>query len=90
MLIALDNLDQNTMRPGLSARIVIRREAQQNALLAPRAALDLSDKTAHAKLASGKTVAVQLGSCNAQECVVKSGLAEGQLLAPVVEVKRGS
>ena len=32
---------------------------------------------------------VKLGSCNAQECEVVSGLDEGARLAPVVEVKRG-
>lgn len=90
LLVEFDKLDQERMRPGLSARIVIRREAQQAALLAPRAAIDFTDmKAPRAKLESGELVNVKLGSCNAQDCVVADGLKEGQQLAPVTEVKRG-
>ena len=65
------------MRPGLSARVEIRRELLRGVLIAPRAAIDFSTKQPRARLASGKSVAVIVGSCNAQECVVKSGLDEG-------------
>lgn len=66
--IKLDRLDPTRMRPGLSARVTIRRAAQKNVLLAPRGA---------ASLAKGD---VKLGDCNAFECVVISGLKEGQRL----------
>jgi hypothetical protein len=72
------------MRPGLSARVVVRREAQPSVLLAPRAAIDFSGKTPRAKLAGGDAKDVKLGPCNAQECVVVDGLDEGAALAPVV------
>ena len=75
------------MRPGLSARVIVRRESIPNALIVSRAALDFSGKTPRARTASGELVDVKLGSCNAQECVVLGGLEEGQTLAPVVEVK---
>ena len=65
------------MRPGLSARVEIRRELLRGVLIAPRAAIDFSSKTPRARLASGRVVNVVVGSCNAQECVVKSGLDEG-------------
>jgi multidrug resistance efflux pump len=86
VLIALDRLDPARMRPGLSARVVVRRETQPRALLAPRAAIDFSGKTPRAKLASGDAKDVKLGPCNAQECIVIDGLEEGMALAPVVGV----
>lgn len=80
VLIALDKLDMERMRPGLSARVVVRREAVPNALLVPRAALDFSGGKTRAHLANGDAVEVKLGSCNAQDCIVTSGLEEGEKL----------
>ncbi|HEX8153539.1 MAG TPA: HlyD family efflux transporter periplasmic adaptor subunit [Thermoanaerobaculia bacterium] len=89
VVVVLDKIDPARMRPGLSARVTIRRESLQNALLAPRAAIDFSGKTPKAHLAGGKEVDVTLGSCNAQECVVRKGLEEGQRLAAAGEVVNG-
>jgi multidrug resistance efflux pump len=89
VMVALDRLDPERMRPGLSARIVVRRASQAQALLAPRAAIDFSGKTPRVRLTSGDLKDVKLGACNAQDCVVTSGLEEGERLAPVVEVGRG-
>jgi multidrug efflux pump subunit AcrA (membrane-fusion protein) len=83
VLIALDRLDGERMRPGLSARIVVRRATQPKTLLAPRAAIDFAGKP-KAQLASGGTKEVKLGDCNAQDCVVLDGLTEGEKLAPVL------
>lgn len=80
VLIALDKLDMERMRPGLSARVVVRREVVPNALLAPRSALDFSGGKSRAHLANGDAVEVKLGSCNAQDCIVTSGLKEGEKL----------
>ncbi|HEX7152886.1 MAG TPA: HlyD family efflux transporter periplasmic adaptor subunit [Thermoanaerobaculia bacterium] len=88
VIIALDKLDPERMRPGLSARVVVDRGAAK-ALLAPRAALDFSGKEPLAHLANGEKKAIKVGACNAQECIVTSGLEEGERLAPVLEVKRG-
>jgi HlyD family secretion protein len=90
VLIELSKLDKERMRPGLSARVVIRRENAPAALLAPRAALELSGTTPRARLEDGSFKDVKLGSCNAQECVVTSGLEDGQRLAAIVEAKRES
>jgi HlyD family secretion protein len=84
VLVALDRLDPSRMRPGLSARVVVRRESQPSALLAPRAALDLSGKSPRAKVGD-ELRDVKLGPCNALDCVVVSGLEEGTRLAPVVK-----
>ena len=88
-VVALDKIDHARMRPGLSARVVIRREQAADRLLVPRTALDLSRTEPTARLATGKSVKVQLGSCNAQECVVTSGLEEGQRLARIDEASNG-
>jgi len=64
--IRLDRLDPARMRPGLSARVTVRRAAQSNVLLAPRNAPALSRQ------------GVKLGECNDFECVVLSGLKEGE------------
>ncbi len=88
VLVAFDRLDPARMRPGLSARIVVQREARPSQLLAPRAAIDISAATPRVRLESGEMKDVKLGSCNAQECVV-SGVEEGTRLAPLVEVARG-
>jgi multidrug resistance efflux pump len=85
VLVALDRLDAERMRPGLSARIVVRRLNHPGMLLAPRAAIDFA-ATPKVRLASGQTKDVKLGPCNAQDCVVLDGLTEGEKLAPVVGV----
>lgn len=80
VVIKLARIDQSLMRPGLSARVEIRRGVENNVLIAPRAAIDFTDKQPRARLASGRTVVVGLGACNSQECVVTSGLEEGARL----------
>lgn len=89
VLVTLDRVDTNRMRPGLSARVTVRRDAQSAVLLAPRAAIDFSGSSPRVKSAGGELKDVKLGACNAQECIVTSGLEEGARLASVVEVRRG-
>jgi HlyD family secretion protein len=83
VLVAFDRLDSARMRPGLSARVIIRRETDGTATLAPRAAIDFSAVTPKAHLAGGRKKDVKLGACNAQDCVVLEGLEVGEKLAPV-------
>lgn len=78
VIVKLDKIEPSRMRPGLSARVVIRRDAIANALLIPRAAVDFSGKEPRARLANGGDAAVKLGPCNAQECVVLGGVGEGE------------
>ena len=84
VLVALDRLDPTLMRPGLSARVVVRRETRPSALLVPRAALDFSGKAPRARVGD-EWKDVKLGPCNAQECVVLGGLDEGTRLEAVVK-----
>ena len=83
--VALDQLDPARMRPGLSARVVVRRVSQPSALLAPRAAIDFTGPAPRARMRSGAFRDVTLETCNAFDCVVTSGLAEGDALASVIE-----
>ena len=80
VLVKLDQVDPQRMRPGLSARVEVDRDAKDGVLIAPRAALDFSGKAPRARLAGGKVVEIKVGACNAQECVVTSGLNEGARL----------
>ncbi|HYH07201.1 MAG TPA: HlyD family efflux transporter periplasmic adaptor subunit [Thermoanaerobaculia bacterium] len=89
VLVALDKLDAERMRPGLSARIVVRRDARATTLLAPRAAIDFSGKAPRARMAGGELKEVKVGACNAQDCVVVSGLEEGARLEPVTTRNAG-
>jgi hypothetical protein len=79
-IVALEKLDGARMRPGLSARVIVHAVGNADALLVPRAALDFASASPRAHLADGKVVPVTLGPCNAQECIVKSGLKEGDRL----------
>ena len=89
VLVSLDHLDTDRMRPGLTARVVVERENRKGVLLVPRAALDFSAASPKARLARGGGKDVVLGPCNANDCVVLRGLEEGERLAPVVEVAGG-
>jgi HlyD family secretion protein len=89
VLVALDRLDAQRMRPGLSARVIVRGQTALQTLLAPRAAIDFSAAQPRAHLAGGEVKDVKLGACNAQDCIVLGGLTLGEKLAPVVEVGHG-
>jgi multidrug resistance efflux pump len=78
--IALDQSDPQRMRPGMSVRVEVLGRERKNALLVPRAALDLSGDKPRALLAGGGAAEVRLGPCGAQVCVVESGVQEGARL----------
>ena len=69
--VKLDRIDAARMRPGLSARVIIRRAAIENALLIPRSSVDSISR---------KKREVRIGDCNELDCVVLSGLREGESL----------
>ncbi len=73
--------DPEIMRPGMSVKASIVTDARDDALLAPRAALAVSDDPQRARLRDGGEVEVELGPCNAHVCVVESGLEAGDRLA---------
>jgi multidrug resistance efflux pump len=78
--IRLDRSDARRMRPGMSVRVEALGTVVRNALLAPRAGLDLAADPPRARLAGGRTAEVRLGACTPTECVVEKGLREGDRL----------
>jgi HlyD family secretion protein len=66
--VQLDHIDVARMRPGLSARVIVRRDTLDNALLVPRASISKLKKD------------VRVGDCNDVDCVVLGGLKEGESL----------
>ncbi len=75
--------DPGRLRPGMSVKAVARSNPLPGALVAPRACLDFRAEPPRARLAEGGWAEVALGPCNADQCVIESGLQEGARLAPV-------
>ena len=86
----LERSDPERMRPGMSVKVEITTAAVDGALVVPRAALDWSGAHPRAALARGGWAEVVLGPCDAGECVVESGLAEGTPLVPARPAEAGS
>ncbi len=80
VLLDLDRTDPARMRPGMSVRVEVETARIPDALLAPRAGLDLGVSPPRARLEGGGDVEVRLGPCGAAECVVEEGLEEGDRL----------
>lgn len=78
--VALASTDPERMRPGMSVKIEVATADLSNVLLAPRIAIDRDGPAPRARLRGGRAVAVELGPCSNQECVIASGLAEGEKL----------
>jgi len=91
--LRLDRVDTARMRPGMSVKVEVLGPETRDAVLAPRAGLDLTGERpgapaaapARARLAAGGSVPVRLGVCDATACVVLSGLTPGTRLRPAAE-----
>nr|XP_061812171.1 UPF0194 membrane protein RB0873-like [Nerophis lumbriciformis] len=88
VLVSLDAIDLERMRPGMSVKVVIEGETAGEADLIPRQSLEWTDQGPRARLADGDWRQLELGSCDAWYCVVKSGLESGDRLAPATGVAR--
>ena len=80
VVIQLESTNQERMRPGMSVRVDIVGATKDNVLVVSRQSLAFQEDAVFAELASGQTTKVTLGPCNAQSCVVESGLQEGMKL----------
>jgi multidrug efflux pump subunit AcrA (membrane-fusion protein) len=81
LVLSLDKLDRERMRPGMSVKVELRRPPLANVLVVPRGAVRFEDDKARVRLASGELRDVELGPCDAQGCAVTMGLAEGQAVS---------
>ena len=83
--IELDEVpSDSTLVPGMSVRVDVPLDGVDDAVLAPRAALEILGDGARALTSSGWEE-VKLGICDALECVVLEGLEVGDRLRPVLE-----
>ena len=83
VLIDLERIDPEKMRPGMSVLAEIESQRQEDLLLVPRGTVDFAAEPPQVLLAGGGRAEVDLGSCNALECVLEAGLDEGQRLQPL-------
>jgi multidrug efflux pump subunit AcrA (membrane-fusion protein) len=73
--VALDHTDP-LMRPGLSVRVEVVRRQWAKALSVPRGAVRF-EKGGPVVRRAGARIEVKLATCTPVECVVESGLSEG-------------
>jgi multidrug efflux pump subunit AcrA (membrane-fusion protein) len=79
--IALDDVHDENLRPGMSAKVQLSRPPLANVVIVPRGAVQLDGSHARVKLAGGDRRDIELGPCDAQNCAVNKGLAPGQVVA---------
>jgi HlyD family secretion protein len=91
VVIALDEADPATLRPGLSARVEIETRRLDDALIVPRRSLAIrQDGSATLALRNGGALeGVTLIGCASRECAV-SGVEPGLALAPAAGLRSGS
>jgi HlyD family secretion protein len=65
------------MRPGLSVRVEVVRAAWESALSVPRGAVRFEKEGPVVRRAGGAVAKLRLATCTPVECVVESGLEEG-------------
>lgn len=79
--VSLAKTDPASMRPGLSARVEVVRRVFENALVVPRSSVSWRDAQARVARPGGGFTDVALAACLALDCVVESGVAEGDRVA---------
>ena len=80
VLIELEEIDPEVMRPGMSVKAVVTRGHWEGVLLVPRASLDLEADEARLRLADGSRMPVTLEGCDWTECALRQGPPEGTAL----------
>jgi HlyD family secretion protein len=90
--VALDRIDLERMRPGMSVRVEVTSQRAQASLLAPRTSFDRNAVPARLQLEQG-SVEVDLLACSLQSCAFRTRpgappVVEGTLLG--VAARRGS
>jgi multidrug efflux pump subunit AcrA (membrane-fusion protein) len=82
LTIELEEADRALLRPGYSIRAAIITSRVPDALLVPRATVDLSGDAPVVRRKNGSVIeGATIGACSAQSCLVVSGLEEGDRVA---------
>lgn len=82
LVLSLEKVDNETMRPGMSVKVELMRPPLTGAILVPRGAIIFgADGSARARLADGSSRDVEIGACDAQRCAITKGIAEGESVA---------
>jgi len=76
-VIHLEQSDPEKMRPGMSVQVEVARPSLENVVLVPRAALHFAGGAVTVQLVDGSLREIELADCNARQCAVADGLAEG-------------
>ena len=80
VLVDLDQSNPTIMRPGMSVLVEVEAARREDVLLVPRVAVEHGDGDARVHLSGGGDAEVELGQCNAMECVLLDGIEEGTRL----------
>jgi multidrug resistance efflux pump len=75
--LTLARTDPERMRPGMSVEVDLAGPVVAGALVVPRGAVVLAERTS-VRLADGGLREVTLGACDAQRCAIERGVAEGE------------
>lgn len=81
LVLTLAQVDNATMRPGMSVKVELKRPPQVGVIVVPRAAVHFDRAKARVKLESGELREVELGACDARRCAVTKGIADGESVA---------
>jgi len=79
VLVDLERVDPERMRPGMSVRVEVITARVEEALLLPLVSLDRSATPARVATPRGPAE-VELGPCDAHRCVALGGVSEGEPL----------
>jgi len=77
IVVDLEDSDPEIMRPGMSVKVEVVTAARDDELLVPRKALEFGAEEVFVVLENGERRPIELGSCSAQECIVRSAISEG-------------
>ena len=78
--VVLAAADPAIMRPGLSVRVEVVRGKYGDALTVPRAAVRFDEGRPVVEAPGRDAAEIQLGACTPLDCLVRSGLREGDLV----------
>ena len=85
VIVELDEIDSDRMRPGLSVRVEVERHKLGSALLVPRAAIDQSSTPSILRTLTAE-IEVEVIACNAIDCAIEGDVDEGTPLRSIREV----